>query len=134
MPRSADVDGRRSLRIDFGGVDVRPRGRMQYEAGSTEVGRRWEGDIPLLARTRVCSWEFLGERAAELAARTRDQDALSSRSDRIGDVVLQRWTTRGSSQGRPCSSGSAGSYSSLTWYSISTSVRASKPWARLPGT
>ena len=53
---------------------------------------------------------------AELPAGARDQDAAAaSRADRIGDRVLQRSTTRGSSHGTPCSSGSAGSYSSVTW-------------------
>ena len=43
--------------------------------------------------------KLLRERAAELAARARDYDALWSRSDRIGDVVLQRSATRGSFHG-----------------------------------
>ncbi len=86
---------------------------MQNEA-RPEVERR-SGDVELAARARVRIGKDLGERDAELAAGARDQDAAWSRSDRIGDLVLQRSTTRGSSQGTPCSSGSAGSYSSVTW-------------------
>ena len=54
------------------------------------------------------------ERVAELAARARDQGA-ASRADRIGVGVLHRCATRGSFHGTPCSSGSLGSYSSVTW-------------------
>ena len=43
------------------------------------------------------------ERGAELAAGAGYDDA--SRAERIGDVVLQRWRTRSSSHGTPCSSG-----------------------------
>ena len=41
--------------------------------------------------------------------------AARSRSERIGDSVLQRCFTRGSDQQTPYSSGSSGSYSSVTW-------------------
>jgi hypothetical protein len=71
------------------------------------------GDIELLTRPRVRLRKDLGQRLAELATRAGYEDA--SRSDRIGDDVLQSPRTRGSSQGMPCSSGSAGSYSSVTW-------------------
>ena len=51
---------------------------------------------------------------AELPAGARDQDAGVSLAERIGDRVLQSRLTRESSQAIPCSSGSAGSYSSVT--------------------
>jgi hypothetical protein len=86
---------------------------MQDEIRRLELGRR-QLDVPLLAAECKRLWELLGERAAELAGRAGDQDPLS-RSDRIGDEVLQRSRTRGSSHAMPCSSGSAGSYSSVTW-------------------
>jgi hypothetical protein len=114
MRRAADVDGRCILRMLFREIDVRPRGSVQDEVGSLETRRRRELDIPVLACKGDRVRELLGERTTELAARAGDQDPLS-RSERIGDGVLQRSRTRGSSQGMPCSSGSAGSYSSVTW-------------------
>jgi hypothetical protein len=89
---------------------------VQHEIGHCEQGRR-QRHVPVAARERddVVRRERLDERAAELAAGARDQDAAASRSDRIGDRVLQRSTTRGSFQGISRSSGSAGSYSSVTW-------------------
>ncbi len=67
-------------------------------------------------RDDVVGGDGLGERAAELAVGSGDQDAATprSRSERIGDRVLHRSTTRGSFHGTPCSSGSRGSYSSVT--------------------
>jgi hypothetical protein len=78
-------------------------------------GRRRFRNVPVLVADGdyLVRGEGFLQRSAELAARARDQDA--SRSDRIGDCVLQRCFTRGSSQGRLCSSGSAGSYSRVTW-------------------
>src|SRR5204863_7549200 len=113
---------------------IRPRGRVQDEGGP-EVGRRRQGHVPVGVRQRddEVTGKGLLQRPAELAARAGDQDSLASRFDRIGDFVLHRSTTRGSSHGHSCSSGSAGSYSSVTWYSIRTSVSASNPCARLPG-
>ena len=69
--------------------------------------------VPVLVceRDDVVVRERLAERAAELAAGARDQDATASRADRIGVLVLHRCATRGSFQGIVCSSGSAGSYS-----------------------
>ena len=72
-------------------------------------------DVELEPAERVCVREALGEGGAQLAAGARDQDAAVSLWDRIGDCVLQRCRTRGSSQEIPCSSGSAASYSSVTW-------------------
>ena len=79
------------------------------------VARDVAGDVELAVPERVRPGERLGERGAELAAGARDQDAWESRAERIGSFVCHRSTTRGSSQGIPCSSGSAGSYSSVTW-------------------
>lgn len=113
MQGPPDVDGRRFLWMPFGQVDVRPRGGVQNEVGRLELWGR-QLDVPLLPPERERLRELLRERAAELPGRAGDQDPLS-RSDRIGDVVLQRSRTRGSSHGMPCSSGSAASYSSVTW-------------------
>src|SRR5256885_7695024 len=117
----------------LGAVDVRPSGCMEDDLG-LDVGRR-QRDVPVGARQRerTVSDELLVKRAAELTPRSGDQDSIASRSDRIGDFVLHSSTARGSSQGHSCSSGSAASYSSVTWYSIKTSVNASNPCARLPG-
>jgi hypothetical protein len=89
---------------------------VQDEVEWAEALGRRRRDVPVRVRQRddLVGGEGPGERAAELAARPGDQDAARSRSDRIGDVVLQRCLTRGSSQGTSCSSGSAGSYSSVT--------------------
>ena len=70
-------------------------------------------DVELGARARVGLGEDLAQRRAKLAARARNQ--TTSRSDRIGDLVLQRSATRGSFHATPCSSGWAASYSSVTW-------------------
>ena len=114
MRRPADVDGGSLLRVLFREIDVGPGGRVQDEVESSEPGRRGELDVPLLARQSERVGKLFAERAAELAGCAGDQDPLS-RSERVGDVVLQRSRTRGSSHGIPCSSGSAASYSSVTW-------------------
>ena len=72
------------------------------------------GDVQVGAPARVCLRKGLAQRGAELAAGAGDQ-VTASRSDRIGDFVLQRSATRGSFHATPCSSGSAASYSSVTW-------------------
>ena len=109
----ADVDGRCFLWMTLSQVDVRPGGSVEDEIGCLELEGRRELDVPVVAGEGNRSRKFLRKRAAELAGRAGDQDPLS-RSDKIGDVVLQRWRTRGSSHAMPCSSGSAGSYSSVT--------------------
>jgi hypothetical protein len=86
---------------------------VQHEA-RLEVERALR-DVELTARERLGLGEDLDERSTELPARARDQGEAWSRSDRIGDLVLQSSATRGSSHGTSCSSGSAGSYSSVTW-------------------
>ncbi len=93
------------------------------ELALSQVDTRWEGDVPLLAGEcdDLVVREPLPERAAELATRagdenTTDQDAApASLADRIGSVDFQRCATRESFQGIVCSSGSDGSYSSVTW-------------------
>ena len=110
-----DVHLRRPFRIDLRAVDVGPGRRVEhqvtvcYEVG---LGAR---DVPVGPRERVGGGKRLGKRGAELPAGAGDQDAAWSRSDRIGDLVLHRSTTRGSFHGTSCSSGSPGSYSSVTW-------------------
>ena len=74
----------------------------------------WTRDVEVSAGSRVGLRKGLPQRGAELAARAGDQET-ASRSDRIGDSVLQRCTTRGSFHGTSCSSGSSRSYSSVTW-------------------
>ena len=114
--RAADVDGRCALGVVLGAVDVRPRRRVEDEVGRPRKRRCLEADVPLLAAEseHVVVREDTGERVAELAAGAGDQGA-ASRSERIGVVVLHRCATRGSFHGTPCSSGSSGSYSSVTW-------------------
>ena len=116
MPSAADVDRSSALRVVLRAVDVRPCSRVQDELGHRVERRRRERHVPRVVRERedVVGREGLLQRAAELAAGAGDQDSPASRSERIGDFVLQRSTTRGSFHGNPCSSGSAGSYSSVT--------------------
>jgi len=87
---------------------------VKHQVGRLEARRRRKLDVPVVAAQRTSVRKLLGERPPELTGSTGDQDSLS-RSERIGDVVLQRSRTRGSSHGMPCSSGSAASYSSVTW-------------------
>jgi hypothetical protein len=90
---------------------------VQDEIRLRKPRRRRELDVPAapVERDDLVARELVLQRAAELAACARDQDPAASRTERIGDAVLQRCLTRGSSQGSPFSSGSAGSYSSVTW-------------------
>ena len=118
MRGAADVHLCRALGIVLRAVDVRPGRGMQDEIGSCERRGRREPDVPVVTRERlhVVRRERLRERDAELAARAGDQDATAwSRAESVGICVLHRCLTRGSSQAIPCSSGSAGSYSSVTW-------------------
>src|SRR5262249_11935459 len=128
--RAAPGDPGGHLRGFLRGVPRGPRGGAP-DGRHPETGRREGGDVPVGARQRedVVSGERLLQRTPELTTRAGDQDSAVSRSDRIGDLVLHRSTTRGSSHGHSCSSGSPASYSSVTWYSIKTSVRASNPCA-----
>ena len=89
---------------------------MEDELGLPRQRRAVAGHVPAapVEREHVVVGERVRERVAELAARARDQDT-ASRGERIGFVVLHRCATRGSFHGMPCSSGSAGSYSSVTW-------------------
>ena len=89
---------------------------MEDELGGPGQRRRVEAHVPAVAAERedVVPLERIDERVAELPARAGDQ-GVASRSERIGVVVLHRCATRGSFHGTPCSSGSSGSYSSVTW-------------------
>ena len=120
MRRPGDVDGGGALRIGLRTVDVRPRRRVQNEVEvASQQTVAWRlGDVPVGVGERddVVGGEGLLERVAELAARPRDQDSTAaSRADRIGVLELHRCATRGSFQATVCSSGSAGSYSTVTW-------------------
>ena len=112
VPRSLDVHASRFLGVAFRPVDVGPGRSVQNEPRL--IVEREPSDVELFARARVSLRKDLGEGSPELPAGAGDQETLS-RSDKIGDLVLQSSTTRGSSQGIPYSSGSAGSYSSVTW-------------------
>ena len=118
----ADVDRRCVLRIRLGTIDVRPGRGMQDEVDVAEIGRRVR-DVPVGPGQPPCSRKRLDERAAELAAGAGYDDV--SRADSSGDCVLQSSRTRSSSQGMPCSSGFAASYSSVTRYAKRQSVSAS---------
>ena len=115
--RAADVGGRRALGVVLGPVDVRPRRRMEHEVRAATEAAAPRSGRPTSSRREgehVVVREATGERMAELAAGAGDQGA-ASRAERIGVVVLHRCATRGSFHGTPCSSGSSGSYSSVTW-------------------
>ena len=114
MLHPADVDRCRTLRVVFGTVDIGPRGGVQNEVG-VKTGRRRIGDVPVRTRQSDGVGERLGQRVTELATGAGDHGAARwSRSDKIGDRVLHRSATRGSFHATPCSSGLAGSYSSVT--------------------
>jgi hypothetical protein len=98
VSRPADVHRRGALRIVLGPVDVGPGRRVQHELGHFD-GRSGKRDVPVRVREADSVGKLLRQSAAELAACPGDQDPPASRSDRIGDVVLQRSTTRGSSHG-----------------------------------
>ena len=74
--------------------------------------RRRKRDVPVGPGEAERARKGLAERGSELAARSGYDNA--SRAESVGDEVLQRWRTRSSSQGMPCSSGFAASYSSVT--------------------
>ncbi len=90
---------------------------MENEVGALEGAGSRMAHVPLgpAQGEDVVIREDFTQRGAELAARAGYEDAAASRSERIGDRVLQRPRTRSSSQRMPCSSGSAGSYSSVVW-------------------
>jgi hypothetical protein len=114
MLHAADVDSGRPLWIVLGAVHIRPRRGVQDEVGG-ETGRRREGNVPVRTGQAACAGKRLEQRVPELAPRAGyDDAAVWSRCERIGDRVLQSSTTRGSFHGTPCSSGSSGSYSSVT--------------------
>jgi hypothetical protein len=121
--RSSHVHRRSLLRIVLGRVDVGPRRRVQDEVDLAETRRGWIGHVPLGSRQAARIGKCLEQSGAELAAGSGYDGA--SRAERIGDCVLQRCLTRSSSHGMPCSSGFAGSYSSVTRYAKRQSVSAS---------
>ncbi len=119
--RPADVHGSSALGIVLGTVDVGPRGRMEDEVERWQLGRR-ERHVPVGVGEcqQFVAGERLLQRTAELPAGPRYENAASeqaalSRGERVGVWLLHRCLTRGSAQQSPCSSGSAGSYSSVTW-------------------
>ena len=73
---------------------------MQHEVARVEPRRRRQRHVPELAGDRddAVVRELLGQRAAELAARSGYEHASTSRGERIGESVLQRCLTRGSAQ------------------------------------
>ena len=87
MLSAADVHGRRLLRIRLRRVDVGPRGRVENEVDRRERRRR-QRDVPLRMGQPARAGERLEQRRAELAGGAGYDDV--SRSDRIGDVVLQK--------------------------------------------
>ncbi len=93
---------------------------MQDEARPVEPGRRRMGDVPVRTGQGARLRELLAKRVPELPGgagdegRAGQETARRSRSERIGERVLQRSTTRGSFHGTLCSSGLAASYSSVT--------------------
>ncbi len=116
VARAARVDGERPLLVRLGAVDVRP-GRSVQDGVETRERRGRPAHVPgrLVERDDLLVAKRLGERPPELSAGARYEQAAASRGERIGELVLQRCLTRGSAQQTPCSSGSSGSYSSVTW-------------------
>ena len=90
---------------------------MQNEVARLELRRRRQRHVPERAGhgDDAVVRELLGQRTTELPTRSGYEHASTSRGERIGESVLQRCLTRGSAQQSPCSSGAAGSYSSVTW-------------------
>ena len=94
---------------------------MQHELGAVAVERLAHrllvGDVELgPARRGGIGAEQQRELAAELAAAAgHEHPGHASREESVGLVVDQRSRTRSSSQRTFCSSGSEGSYSSVTW-------------------
>ena len=111
---AADVDGGSLLRVVLGAVDVGPGRRVQHEFGC-KAGRSGMRHVPVGAGEPARIRERLEQRVPELPAGAGYEDATASRDDRIGVCVLHSSLTRGSSQASDCSSGSAGSYSRVTW-------------------
>ena len=107
--------------IGLGAVHVGPGGRVEHELRAVQLeGARHGlriGDVELGASgRRGVATEEQRELAAELAAAAGHEHAgHASRSESVGLVVDQRSRTRSSSQRTFSSSGSDGSYSSVTW-------------------
>ena len=112
---AADVDRRSALRIGLGAVHVGPGRRVQDEIDARQPRRR-QRHVPVAAgeRDHLVVRERLDERVPQLPAGAGYEQAAASRGETIGVGVLHRCATRGSAQQSPCSSGSVGSYSSVT--------------------
>ena len=131
--RAADVDRRRLLRVGLGPVDVGPRGRVQHEVGRAERRRR-QRHVPLGAR-QPDAHRRRTPRAS--AAPSWPPAPVTTDASRWTGSAMSCSTDAGRARrptGSPCSSGSAGSYSSVTRYAKSASVSASYPCAWMPGT
>ena len=114
--RPGDVRRVRVRPLLLRAVDIGPRGRVEDEVGRPGQRRRLGANVPAASveRDEIVVRERRGERVAELATRTRDQDT-ASRDERIGLSCSTGARPAESFHGTPCSSGSAGSYSSVTW-------------------
>src|SRR5205823_343278 len=112
IPRTSYVHRLSDVGPTLSPVYVRPSGSVEYEFRRVVERRRC--NVEELPNACISLGKLLTQRLAELAAGARDQET-ASRSERIGDSVLQRCATRGSFQGNSCSSGSSRSYSSVTW-------------------
>ncbi len=111
---AADVDGGGFLWVVLGAVDIGPGRRVQHELARDARGSGVR-DVPVGAGEPPRFRERLEQCVPELPTGAGYEDATASRDDRIGVCVLHSSLTRGSSQASECSSGSAGSYSRVTW-------------------
>ena len=114
MLHPTDVHRSGLLRLVLGAVDVGPRRGVQDEVGCEPGGAGCVTSQSVRVRPRAVG-KGLEQRVPELPAAPGYEHAAASRGERIGVCVLHRCLTRGSSQQSPCSSGSAGSYSRVTW-------------------
>src|SRR5215211_144311 len=108
VARSLDVHAECGVAFCLRAVDIRPSSRVKNQLWPKIQG------LGHVIWTRVCCGESLLQGGSELPLSPGYEDARS-RSERIGDRVLQMSRTRGSSHGMLCSSASDGSYSAVTW-------------------
>jgi hypothetical protein len=108
VARSLDVHAECGVAFCLRAVDIRPSPRVKNQLWTEIKG------FGHVIGTPVCFGECLLQGGSELPLRPGYEDARS-RSERIGDRVLQTSRTRGSSHGMLCSSASDGSYSFVTW-------------------
>ena len=116
-----DVHRSRALRIRLGAVDVGPGRRVQNEiepalcqvvVGGQRTSHSRTGRARRRRRPRTPAASARPSWPPAPVIRTRRRRPARTR---IGVLELHRCATRGSFQGTVCSSGSAGSYSSVTW-------------------